>query len=164
MKVNAGVLLLLILKSRRKNIVGILYQRYNIITIEYADDLNLLGKTTGHDRKSREAEEPIIGVAYGVMQGNLHASHKALPGGGFFVFMNRKRIEKHIEQNDYFGTLATVLDLACQTLERDKKGLKPNWQIKLLKSLKDDLVFLQENYKIVKKIESNKIIKAIKKD
>jgi len=67
--------------------------------------------------------------------------------------MNIKRIEKHIEQNDYFGTLATVLDLARQTLERDKKGSKPNWQIKLLKSLKDDLIFLQENYKIIKKIK-----------
>ena len=84
------VLLFLILKTRRKNIVGILYQRYNIITIEYADDLNLLGKTTRHGRKSREAEEPIIGVAYGVMQGNLHASHKALPGDGLFVCVNKK--------------------------------------------------------------------------
>lgn len=40
--------------------------------------------------ENREKQKkPIIGVAYGVMQGNLHASHKALPGDGIFVCVNK---------------------------------------------------------------------------
>jgi len=65
--------------------------------------------------------------------------------------MNRKQVKKHIEQDDYFGTLATVLDLARQTLERNRKKPKQNQQIKLLKNLKSELVFLQKNYRIIKK-------------
>jgi len=65
--------------------------------------------------------------------------------------MNKNRLEKHIEQDDYFGTLATVLNMARQTLEKDMRGPKKNWHIKLLQSLEEDLMFLQENYKIDKK-------------
>lgn len=65
--------------------------------------------------------------------------------------MHKKQLEKHIEQDDYFGTLATVLNMARQTLEKDMRGPKKNWHIKLLKSLEEDLVFLQENYTIAKK-------------
>lgn len=65
--------------------------------------------------------------------------------------MHKKQLEKHIEQNDYFGTLATVLNLARQTLEKDMRGPKKNWHIKLLQSLEEDLIFLQENYRIAKK-------------
>jgi len=35
-------------------------------------------------------KEPIIGVASRVMQGNLHVSRKALPGGGLFVLWGKK--------------------------------------------------------------------------
>jgi len=60
----------------------------------------------------------------------------------------RRGLEFHIEINDYFGTLATVLDLSRQTLgntarEREIAGY-------LEKSV-DDLVYLQENYRITKK-------------
>jgi len=65
--------------------------------------------------------------------------------------MDRKQIKRHIKAEDYFGTLATVLDLARQELEQNKKRPNPNWQIKLLKNLRDNLVYLQENYRIVKK-------------
>ncbi|HEY4500286.1 MAG TPA: hypothetical protein VJH25_00660 [Candidatus Paceibacterota bacterium] len=65
--------------------------------------------------------------------------------------MHKKQLENHIENDDYFGTLATVLNMARQTLEKDMRGPKKNWHIKLLQSLEEDLIYLQENYKIDKK-------------
>jgi len=41
--------------------------------------------------ENREKQKiPIIGIAYGVVRGNSHASHKALPGDGF-LFVQIKR-------------------------------------------------------------------------
>ena len=59
----------------------------------------------------------------------------------------RRGLEFHIEINDYFGTLATILDLSRQTLgqsarEREVAGY-------LAKQV-NDLMYLQRNYKIVK--------------
>ena len=65
--------------------------------------------------------------------------------------MHKKQLEKHIESDDYFGTLATVLNMARQTLEKDMRGPKKNWHIKLLQRLEEDLMYLQKNYKIEKK-------------
>jgi hypothetical protein len=65
--------------------------------------------------------------------------------------MHKKQLEKHIEQDNYFGTLATVLNMARQTLEKDRRGPKKDWHIKLLQSLEEDLAYLQKNYKIIKK-------------
>ena len=65
--------------------------------------------------------------------------------------MHKKQLENHIINDDYFGTLATVLNMARQTLEKDMRGPKKNWHIKLLQSLEEDLMYLQENYKIDKK-------------
>ena len=65
--------------------------------------------------------------------------------------MHKKQLENHIENDDYFGTLATVINMARQTLEKDMRGPKKNWHIKLLQSLEEDLIYLQENYKIDKK-------------
>ncbi|MCR4342592.1 MAG: hypothetical protein NUV40_01650 [Patescibacteria group bacterium] len=65
--------------------------------------------------------------------------------------MHKKQLERHIENDDYFGTLATVLNMARQTLEKDMRGPKKNWHIKLLQSLEEDLIYLQREYKITKK-------------
>lgn len=65
--------------------------------------------------------------------------------------MHKKQLEKHIERDNYFGTLATVLNMARQTLEKDMRGPKKNWHIKFLQSLEEDLMYLQNNYKIEKK-------------
>ncbi len=65
--------------------------------------------------------------------------------------MHKRQLEKHIEKDDYFGTLATVLNMARQTLEKDMRVPKKNWHIKLLQSLERDLAYLQKEYKIVKK-------------
>ena len=59
--------------------------------------------------------------------------------------MSEKSVKFHIENNDYFGTLATVLSLIKQTLEKNQK------HIEILDSIEKDLMYLQANYKIVKK-------------
>jgi len=50
-----------------------------------------------------------------------------------------KRLKFHIKNNDYFCTLATVLDLIRQS-KNDKA----------LKNIRDDLIYLQKNYSINK--------------
>lgn len=57
----------------------------------------------------------------------------------------RKHIKVHTEFNDYFGTLATILNLVKQGGVR-KRELK-----KMLEKQISDLDYLQSNYKIVKK-------------
>lgn len=68
-----------------------------------------------------------------------------------FLYMNKQGLEKYIADGDYFGTLATVLDLVRQALEEKQKGPKQAWYMQSLKNVKDDLMFLQGEYKIVKK-------------
>jgi len=38
--------------------------------------------------------------------------------------MHKKQLERHIDQGDYFGTLAMVLNMARQTFEKDMRGSK----------------------------------------
>jgi hypothetical protein len=59
--------------------------------------------------------------------------------------MDTEGIEFHIAHNDYFGTLATVLDLMGQAFE--KRGVKGE-DVDLLRSLRDELLYLQENHTI----------------
>jgi hypothetical protein len=58
--------------------------------------------------------------------------------------MNEASLQFHIEANDYFGTLATVLDLVSQDLR--KKGHRSNAETLL--RLRDNLVYLQQGYRI----------------
>lgn len=55
-----------------------------------------------------------------------------------------KSIEFHIENNDYFGTLATILSIISQS--KDEKA-----KLDILKRLEESLMFLQNNYIIIKK-------------
>ena len=55
-------------------------------------------------------------------------------------------IQFHIENNDYFGTLATVIDLVSQDLQ--KNGHNRNAEI--LQRLRDNLVYLQRSHRIAK--------------
>ena len=56
-----------------------------------------------------------------------------------------KALQSHIEQGDYFGTLATILDLLRQGL------VKKELEREILKGLTDDLLYLQDHFKIVKR-------------
>ncbi len=60
---------------------------------------------------------------------------------------DKKTVDFHIQQNDYFGTLATIISLINQDyILENKKELK-----KLLTSLIKDLDYLQKNFEIIKK-------------
>lgn len=61
--------------------------------------------------------------------------------------MSKESVEFHIKNDDYFGTLATVISLIRQNLESN--GLSKN--NKFLVDLENNLVFMQSNYKIIKK-------------
>lgn len=64
--------------------------------------------------------------------------------------MSNKTVKFHVKSDDYFGTLAAVLSLIKQTPDSVTQN------IKILNLLEKDLMFLQKEYKIVKKI--NKIV------
>lgn len=68
-----------------------------------------------------------------------------------FFGMEKDRIQNlkfHVRSEDYFGTLATILDLfRLDVLEKKLIYDKD----KVLKKIIKDLIYLQENYKIVKK-------------
>ena len=59
----------------------------------------------------------------------------------------QRGLEFHIEINDYFGTLATVLDLSRQTLGNTAREREVAYY--LAKNV-DDLMYLQRNFKITR--------------
>lgn len=58
-----------------------------------------------------------------------------------------QKIEFHVQSDDYFGNLATTLDLISQDLIRD--GYEKHSE--RLKKVKEDLIHLQDRYRIIKK-------------
>lgn len=69
-----------------------------------------------------------------------------------------KSIKFHIKSQDYFGTFATVLSLNRQNLDA---GANKKQIAKALEHAEEQLVYLQENYKIVR-ISKIGVIKLIK--
>jgi hypothetical protein len=67
--------------------------------------------------------------------------------------MNEGRLQFHIKENDYFGTLATVLDLVSQDLRR--RGDRGNAET--LGRLRDPLMYLQQGYRIERAHPHSKI-------
>lgn len=67
--------------------------------------------------------------------------------------MTEASIQFHIEKNDYFGTLATVIDLVSQDLQ--KNGQNRNAEI--LQRLRDNLVYLQRSHRITKLRDKRKV-------
>ena len=64
---------------------------------------------------------------------------------------DKKSLEFHIKEQDYFGTLATVLDLYTQDLVLNLLAQDSDGMRAMLKDTIDDLVYLQERYKIVRR-------------
>ena len=57
-----------------------------------------------------------------------------------------KALEFHVEVGDYFGTLATLLDLLRQGIVKNEKKEK-----EILTALVGDLLYLQDHFDIVRK-------------
>jgi hypothetical protein len=57
----------------------------------------------------------------------------------------QRSIESHVRNDDYFATLASVLDLLGQEMA-ESSGQRE--QTALLRRLRDDLLHLQDNYEI----------------
>lgn len=66
-------------------------------------------------------------------------------------------VKFHVENDDYFGTIAAVLSLIKQQI---KKGDCANAATlnKVLKNLEEELMFLQKNYQINPKSKNKKKI------
>lgn len=65
----------------------------------------------------------------------------------FYLLHDKKNVDFHVKKNDYFGTLATIMELINQdNILEDKKELK-----KILRRLKKDLLYLQDNFFIYNK-------------
>lgn len=75
----------------------------------------------------------------------------------FWLVRDQKSVQFHVEANDYFGTLASVIELLEQKPELIKHPA--------LKEIKKDLLILQKNYKIssLEESESTKKQKTIPK-
>ncbi len=56
-------------------------------------------------------------------------------------------VKFHVENKDYFGTIATILSLIKQEIKKDS-GPKTATLNKILKNLETDLLYLQKNYQI----------------
>ena len=84
----------------------------------------------------------------------------------FSILKDEASIKYHVEKDDYFGTIATVISLIYQKLKNDKdKDLKEEKKekkqlLQALRSLEQDLIFLQKNYQIYirPKIKNRKIM------
>lgn len=59
--------------------------------------------------------------------------------------MSVKTVKFHIQSGDYFGTLATILNLIVQTTKNSIENEK------IFKKLVKDLTYLQKEYYILKK-------------
>ncbi len=68
-----------------------------------------------------------------------------------WAVQDAKSVKFHVANDDYFGTMATVLNLWEQHLQ--KNGVFNAAFKRALKNLKRDLLFLQKNYQIKPKIK-----------
>ncbi len=84
----------------------------------------------------------------------------------FSILKDEISVKYHVEQDDYFGTIATIISLVYQKLKNNKdEDLKERKKekkqlLQTLRSLEQDLVFLQNNYQIYirPKIKNKKIM------
>jgi hypothetical protein len=61
-----------------------------------------------------------------------------------------RRVDFHVESGDYFGTLATLMQLLADTVASGDSPARGRC-VATLKELSEDLVYLQERYEIKKR-------------
>lgn len=85
----------------------------------------------------------------------------------FSILKDEISVKYHVEQDDYFGTIATIISLVYQKLKNNKSETPKKEEkrekrqvLQALESLEQDLVFLQNNYQIYirPKTKNKKII------
>lgn len=69
-----------------------------------------------------------------------------------WLIKDEKSTRFHVEQDDYFGTIATILSLIKQSLQKNPRKNSTDFY-KTLASLEKDLKYLQKNYQITPKIK-----------
>jgi hypothetical protein len=62
------------------------------------------------------------------------------------LICDKKSTSFHVKAKDYFASLATILNLLSQSNTLTEKEIK-----NILRSLARDLLYLQDNYKIIEK-------------
>jgi hypothetical protein len=81
-----------------------------------------------------------------------------------YLVKDEKSVRFHLAQDDYFGTIATILSLVRQKIEESPKKQSQEFSL-TLKNLENDLVWLQENFQITPKIKKrNKTPKGREKN
>lgn len=66
-------------------------------------------------------------------------------------------VKFHVENDDYFGTIAAVLSLLKQKIKKDSRPEAATLE-KILKNLEEELMYLQKNYQINPKRKEKKRI------
>jgi diphthamide synthase (EF-2-diphthine--ammonia ligase) len=66
-------------------------------------------------------------------------------------------VKFHVENDDYFGTIAAVLSLVKQRIKKDSRPEAATLE-KILKNLEKELMYLQKNYQINPKSRDKKRI------
>jgi hypothetical protein len=74
-----------------------------------------------------------------------------------YFIKDEASVKFHVENNDYFGTIAAVLSLVKQQIKKDKR-LKTATLEKILNNLEKDLLLLQKKYQINPKSRNKKKI------
>jgi len=64
-----------------------------------------------------------------------------------WVVRDEASVKFHVKNNDYFGTIASILSLIKQELKKDGRANATTFT-KVLKNLEEELLFLQNNYQI----------------
>lgn len=81
------------------------------------------------------------------MSKNSGPDYKIKPN--FSHLNDEASVKYHLQNDDYFGTIATIISLIKQSLEDKKNNVIDDEEIiKTLDCLEEDLVFLQKNYEI----------------
>lgn len=65
----------------------------------------------------------------------------------FWSVRDEASVKFHVENNDYFGTIAAILSLIKQELKKDDNANAVTFS-NILKNIEDELLFLQKNYHI----------------
>lgn len=74
-----------------------------------------------------------------------------------WLLKDQNEAARHISQDDYFGTMATILNLWRQQIEKNPDIIGPDFYDKLAE-IEKDLIWLQQNYQISPRIKKKKMI------